>query len=163
MPFNFILFFPNNDIKRKKVNQIKRGDKMRQDNLCLIRQIELINDYIDEECQENLFYTPRGNSRVFEHIRNASLILLNNAMRLIRNQTPMIKSKVEPLTLQRTKELMFRMYQITQLTDFPIIKENKIKKLMEDEYTINADELLKDNPSNDAEEIKIRLLLNGKE
>lgn len=134
---------------------------MRQDNLCLIKQIELINDCILEECQENLFYAPKSNSDVFERIRNASLILLNNAMRLLRNQSPLIKSETMPLTLEETKELMLKMYKIVMVSDFPIIKENKIKKIMENEFKLNSSELLSSNPSDETEEKRVRILLNG--
>lgn len=159
MLFKFILVFGENKIKNQFV--YKKEINMRQDNLCLIRQIELINDYILEECQENLFYAPRSNSCVFERIRNASMMLLNNATRLLRNQSPLIKSKAAPLTLEKTKELMFKMYKIIMISDFPIIKENKIKKVMENEFAVNPNELLLENPSDEIEEKKVHIILNG--
>lgn len=127
----------------------------------LIEQIELINDYIDEECQEYLYYLPQSNRCVFERIRNASMMLLNNAMRLLRNQTPIIKSATKPLTIERTKELMLKIYQTMIISEFPIIKENKIKKLMKEEFAVNPEELLRVNPPANKEEERIKILLNG--
>ena len=133
---------------------------MPQNNLILIKQIEFINDCIDEECQEDLYYTPRANSLIAERIRNASLMLLNNAMRLLRNQTPIIKSKT-PFTIADTKDLMLKMYQIMLSADFLVIKENRIKNIMQDDYTLNPAELLQPNPSFYTEEFKNLKLLHG--
>lgn len=133
---------------------------MQQDNLILIKQIEFINECIDEECQENLYYTPRANSLIAERIRNGSLLLLNNAMRLLRNQTPIIKS-AKPFTIIDTKDLMLKMYQIMLSADFLVIKENKIRRIMQNDYTLNPSELLQPNPSFYTEEFKNLKLLHG--
>jgi len=133
---------------------------MQQDNLILIKQIEFINECIDEECQENLYYTPRANSLIAERIRNASLMLLNNAMRLLRNQSPIIKS-AKPLTIADTKDLMLKMYQIMLSADFLVTKENIIRKMMQNDYTLNPLELLQSNPSFYTEELKNLKLLHG--
>ena len=134
---------------------------MQHNNLILIKQIEFINDCINEECQENLFYTPKANRLTSERIRNASLLLLNNAMRILRNQTPMIKAEKQPLTIQKTKDLMLKIYQIMLSLDFPIIKENKIRKIMQNEFDLNPNDLLQPNPSFAQEELKNLKLLNG--
>lgn len=107
-----------------------------------IEQIEMINEYIEDECQEYLFYTPGANRRIFERIKNASDMLLNNAMRVLRNQSPIIATKQSNLNLENTKNLMFKMYQELKTSDFPIIKENKIRKMMQDEFQLNPNELL---------------------
>ena len=133
---------------------------MQQNNLILIKQIEFINECIDEECQEDLYYTPRANSLIAERIRNASLLLINNAMRLLRNQSPIIKSKT-PFTVANTKDLMLKIYQIMLSADFLVIKENKIRKIMQNDYTLNPDELLQQNPSFYTEEFKNLKLLHG--
>ena len=137
-----------------------REKNMPQDNLILIKQIEFINECISDECQENMFYTPRANGLISERIRNASLLLLNNAMRLIRNQSPIIKSE-KPLTLTQTKDLMFKIYQIMLSADFLITKENKIRSIMQNDYTLNPNDLLQPNPSFYTEELKTLYLLSG--
>ena len=133
---------------------------MPQDNLILIKQIEFINECISDECRENLFYTPRVNSLISERIRNAALMLLNNAMRLLRNQSPIIKSE-KTLTLTQTKDLMFKIYQIMLTADFLITKENKIRNIMQNEYALNPSELLQPNPSFAQDELKNFKLLHG--
>ena len=133
---------------------------MQQNNLILIKQIEFINECIDEECQEDLYYTPRANSLIAERIRNASLLLLNNAMRLLRNQTPIIKS-AKPFTIIDTKDLMLKIYQIMLSADFLVIKENKIRNIMQNDYVLNPSELLQPNPSFYTEEQKTLKLLHG--
>ena len=133
---------------------------MPQNNLILIKQIEYINECISDACQENLFYTPRANRLISERIRNASLMLLNNAMRLIRNQSPIIKSE-KPLSLTQTKDLMFKMYQIMLSVEFLITKENKIRNIMQNEYALNPDDLLQPNPSFTQDELKNLRILHG--
>jgi len=133
---------------------------MKEDKLIIIKQIELINDYINDECQEHLFYLPRSNSMVFERIRNASFTLLNNAMRILRNQKPIIKQSEGILTLEKTRELMLKMYKILLTEDFPIKKENKIRTLIKDEFNINPTDILVSNPNDDQEEKKTWQLLH---
>lgn len=107
-----------------------------------IEQIEMIKEYIEDECQEYIFYTPGANRRIYERIKNASDILLNNAMRILRNQTPIITTQQKTLNLENTKKLMFKMYKVLMTSDFPIIKENKIRKIMQEEFHLNSNELL---------------------
>ncbi len=132
-----------------------------QDNWGLIKQIELIDEYITDECQEYLYYLPKNNIHIFERIKNASTILVNNAARILRNQTPLIKTKNNSLTLEQIRDLMMKMYKIILTNDCPVIKEDKIKKIIEDEFFIKASDLLQQNPSRETEYIKNRLLLNG--
>jgi len=107
-----------------------------------IEQLEMLNEYIEDECQEYLFYTPGANRRTFERIKNASDKLLNNAMRIIRNQSPIIKAEQGNFNLESTKNLMFKMYKELMTSDFPIIKENKIRDIMQKEFYLKPDELL---------------------
>ena len=66
---------------------------MQNNNLNLIKQIELINEYISDECQEYIYYAPKGSSNIYEKILNATGTLVNNAMRLLRNQKPLLYDK----------------------------------------------------------------------
>jgi len=115
---------------------------MIKDALKTIEQIEMINEYIEDECQEYLYYAPNINKKIFERIKNASSTLLNNAMRLLRNQTPIIESEKGLLNLENTAKLMFKIYQELKTTDFPIIKENKIKNIIQEEFHLNPNNLL---------------------
>jgi len=108
----------------------------------IIEQIEMLNESIEDECQEYLFYTPGANRRIYERIKNASDMLLNNAMRLVRAQSPIIKPKQGELSLESTRNLMFKIYKELMSSDFPIIRENRIKKIMQEEFYLNPDELL---------------------
>ena len=115
---------------------------MIQNTLKTIEQLEMLNECIEDECQEYLFYTPGANRRIYERIKNASDMLLNNAMRLVRAQSPIIKPKQGELSLESTRNLMFKIYKELMSSDFPIIRENRIKKIMQEEFYLNPDELL---------------------
>ena len=135
---------------------------MKNDNLNLIKQIELINEYIFDECQEYLYYAPRGNSNIFEKITNASTTLINGAMRLLRNQKPLLYDKNSiPLTVEQIKNIMFKIYQVIITSEIPIKKETILRKIMKDDFALNPDDLLQTNPSMEKEEYKISLLLDN--
>lgn len=135
---------------------------MSKSNWNIIKQIELLNEYITDECSEYLYYQPRYNGKIFEKIKNASTMLLNNSMRLVRNQKALIyKEDKKELTIEETKEILFKMYQIIIQPEMPINKEDKIKKMMRDNYNLNSDKLLQNNPPIALQEIRNRLLLNG--
>lgn len=112
-----------------------------------IEQIKYLQESIEDECQEYLYYMPHANRCIYERINNASTMLLHNVLRIFRNQTPLIKTKKSPLSVERTKELMFQIYQIMMTTDFPIQKENNIKNIMREEFLLNPDDLLQNNPT----------------
>ena len=59
----------------------------------LIEQISYLQEAIEDECQEYLYYLPHANRCIYERIKNASTSLLHNALRIFRNQTPLIKTK----------------------------------------------------------------------
>jgi len=135
---------------------------MKNDNLNLIKQIELINEHIFDECQEYLYYTPRGNSNIFEKITNASNTLVNNAMRLLRNQKPLLYDEnATPLTIEQTKNMMFKMYQIMITSEIPIKKETMLRKMIREDFSFNPEKILQTKPSIEREEYKIAMLLNN--
>ena len=135
---------------------------MKQNNWKFIQQLEFIDNCIKDECEGYLFYRPKSNSDIFDRIRNASNMLLNNALRMMRNQQPIIKSCPQALTLEQTKDLMFKIYKNIMAPEFPVIIENKIKKMMATEFLLNPDELLKNTPSIETEYVKNLAILNGK-
>lgn len=135
---------------------------MKTDNWALIKQIEFIKEAIEDECQEYLYYQPYTNKCIYERIKNASSTLLYNALRLFRNQTPLIKTQTGSLTIENTKDLLFKMYQIMLTTDFPIHKENKIKTIMYKEFALNSEDLLQTTPTIEQEYFKNLAILNGK-
>ncbi len=135
---------------------------MPKSNWTIIKQIELFNEYIADECSEYLYYQPRYNSRVFEKIKNASMLLVNNAMRILRNQNALIYTEEKKaLTVEDTKEILFKIYQIILLSEMPINKENKIRKMIKDDFKINPDRILQSNQPTALQEVRNRLLLNG--
>jgi hypothetical protein len=131
-------------------------------NWKIIEQMELINGYINDECQEYLYYSPAINRRIYEKINNASERILNNALRIVRNQKPLIKADNGFLSIENSRNLLFDIYKITLSIDFPIIKERKIKKIIQDKFLINPDDILYNSPSRDIEELKNQRILNGK-
>ena len=135
---------------------------MPKSNWTIIKQIELLDEYITDECSEYLYYQPRYNSKIYEKIKNASTLLVNNAMRILRNQNALIYTEEKKaLTVEDTKEMLFRMYQIVIDTEMPINKENKIKKIMQNDFKINPDKILQSNQPTALQEVRNQLLLNG--
>lgn len=135
---------------------------MAKSNWTIIKQIELLNEYIVEECSEYLYYQPRYNSRVFEKIKNASTLLVDNAMRILRNQKALIYTEEKKaLTIENSKEILFQIYKIILLSEMPINKENKIRKMMENDFKINPDKILQSNQPTALQEVRNLLLLNG--
>lgn len=128
----------------------------------LIEQISYLQEAIEDECQEYLYYLPHANRCIYERIKNASTSLLHNALRIFRNQTPLIKTKKTFLSIEATKELMLKIYQTMLTTDFPIQKENNIKTIMREEFLLNPDDLLQTNPTTEQEYFKNLAILNGK-
>lgn len=134
---------------------------MQNNNLNLIKQIELINEYISDECQEYIYYAPKGSSNIYEKILNATGTLVNNAMRLLRNQKPLLYDKnAKPLTIEQTKNIMFKIYQVVLTAEIPVKKENILRKILKEDFAVNPDNLLQPNPSLEREEYKIAMLLN---
>ena len=135
---------------------------MSKSNWTIIKQIELLNEYISDECSEYLYYQPRYNSRVFEKIKNASDLLVNNAMRLLRNQKGLIYTEEKKaLTIENTKEILFRIYQIILLPELPINKENKIRTMVHNDFKMNPDKILQSNQPEILQEVRNKFLLNG--
>ena len=135
---------------------------MKTNNWTLIEQIEFIKESIEDECQEYLYYQPHSNKCIYERIKNASTSLLYNALRIFRNQTPLIKTQTKtPLTIERTKDLMFKIYQTLLTTDFPVHKENRIRTIMHNEFALDPEELLQLNPTMEQEYFKNLAILSG--
>lgn len=135
---------------------------MQKDKWQIIEQIEFIQESIEDECQEYLYYWPHANKCIYERIKNASFSLLNNALRIFRNQTPLIKTKSRPLTIERTRDLLFKIYQTILTSDFPIKKEERIKKIMYSEFSLIPEDILKLTPTTEHEYFKNVAILNGK-
>lgn len=134
---------------------------MQNNNLNLIKQIELIHEYISDECQEYIYYVPKGSNNVSQKIINASSTLVNNAMRILRNQKPLLYDEnAKPLTLEQIKNMMFKIYQVVLTAKIPVKKENILRKILKEDFAINPDNLLQPNPSMEREEYKIAMLLN---
>lgn len=132
---------------------------MKENEQSLINQLENIDNCIVDECQENLYFVADDNDKAAVRIRNASFLLLNNAMRIVRHQSSIIKTLAAELTLERTKDLMTEMCQILYERDNFLNKENKIRKLMAEKFALNAPELLKNPPSSDIEYQKNKIIL----
>ena len=135
---------------------------MSKSNWTIIKQIELLNEYIADECSEYLYYQPKYNSQVFEKIKNASALLVSNAMRILRNQNALIYTEEKKiLTVENTKEILFRIYQIILQAEIPINKENKIRKMMKNDFKINPEKILQNNQPRTLQEARNKMLLNG--
>jgi len=143
-------------------NLILEGKMKLNNKWSLIEQIDYLHESIEDECQEYLYYLPHANRCIYERINNASTFLLHNALRIFRNQKPLIKTNKAFLTIENTKELMLKIYQTMLTTDFPIQKENQIKNIMREEFMLNPEDLLRTTPTTEQEYYKNLSLLNGK-
>ena len=158
-----LFVFSFSPLKNMATTQKKEMEvSMKDDKWQIIQQIQFIQESIEDECQEYLYYVPHANKCIYERIKNASVTLLHNALRLFRNQTPIIKTKAVPLTIERTRDLMFKIYQTILTPDFPVHKEDTIKAVMRGEFLLNPNELLQLYPTNEKEYYKNLSVLNDK-
>lgn len=155
-------FSPSENLTILRKNVISEGKMKLSNKWSLIEQINYLQESIEDECQEYLYYLPHANRCIYERIKNASTSLLYNALRIFRNQTPLIKTKKNFLSIESTKELMLKIYQTMLTTDFPIQKENRIKAIMQNEFYLNPEDLLQTTPATEQEYYKNLAVLNGK-
>ena len=56
---------------------------MTDENLAALKRLELIHEYIYNECEGNIFYPPEHNRVIFLRIKNAADMLLNKAVKIL--------------------------------------------------------------------------------
>lgn len=125
-----------------------------------IQQIENAYNAISGICEENIYDEQNLYHKTYEKIKNASSILLNNAMRLSRGQSSLIKSTNKILTIQDINTLMFKIYQILSSVEFSQTKEAEISKCIS-ECNLNPKDILVLTPSREEQCVKIQALLNN--
>lgn len=59
---------------------------MTDENLAALKRLELIHEYIYNECEGNIFYPPEHNRVIFLRIKNAADMLLNKAVKILKQQ-----------------------------------------------------------------------------
>ena len=77
----------------------------------IIEEITNIRDNIIEECQKELYDDYEYNSLVYQKIFNASNMLFNNALRINREQSSLIKCLNEDITLKTTKNILQKIFK----------------------------------------------------
>lgn len=106
-----------------------------------LKRLELIHEYICNECQSSISYLMRLNEKIFQRIRNAADILYNNAMAAVLQHRQITKDNFPELTLDTTNEILLMMYGAMQEPDFPVNIEAKIKQSIA-RYDIDPEQLL---------------------
>lgn len=56
---------------------------MTDENLAALKRLELIHEYIYNECEGNIFYPPEHNRVIFLRIKNAADMLFNKAVKIL--------------------------------------------------------------------------------
>jgi hypothetical protein len=108
----------------------------------IIEEITNIKDNIIEECQKELYDDYKFNSLVYQKIFNASNMLFNNALRINRKQSSLIKCLNEDITLKTTKNILQKIFKVVLSFEMAPKKENMIIKVL-NEYNIDENVLLR--------------------
>ncbi|MBP3687577.1 MAG: hypothetical protein J6J35_04330 [Alphaproteobacteria bacterium] len=125
----------------------------------LIAHLEYMNTGISEICEEHIFEEQAFYHKTYEKIKNASDSLLNNAMRLSRGQSLLIKSTDKMLTLQDIDTLMLKIYQTMVSPKLVKTKEKEIRNYLT-QYHINPESILLATPSKEEQYFNAQTLLN---
>ena len=111
----------------------------------IIEEITNIRDNIIEECQKELYDDYEYNSLVYQKIFNASNMLFNNALRINREQSSLIKCLNEDITLKTTKNILQKIFKVVLSFEMAPKKENMIIKVLK-EHNIDEKTLLLSTP-----------------
>ena len=96
----------------------------------IIEEITNIRDNIIEECQKELYDDYEYNSLVYQKIFNASNMLFNNALRINREQSSLIKCLNEDITLKTTKNILQKIFKVVLSFEMAPKKENMIRNII---------------------------------
>lgn len=126
----------------------------------IIEEITNIRNNIIDECQKEIYGEYKFNSIIYQKILNASNTLFNNALRINRKQTSLIKGLDKDINLCATKNILQKMYIAILSFEMAPKKENMIIKVLK-EYNLDENKLLLSTPSYKNEYASSCLILEG--
>ena len=126
----------------------------------IIEEITNIRNNIIDECQKEIYGEYKFNSIIYQKILNASNTLFNNALRINRKQTSLIKGLDKDINLCTTKNILQKMYMTILSFEMAPKKENMIIKVLK-EYNLDENKLLLSTPSYKNEYASSCLILEG--
>ena len=112
----------------------------------IIEEIINIRDCIIDECQKELFDDYKYNALTYQKIFNASNALFNNALRINRQQKSLIKCSNKDITLNKTRNVLQKIFDVVLSFEMAPKKECMLIKLLKDN-NINDKELLQPTPT----------------
>ena len=126
----------------------------------IIEEITNIRNSIINECQKEIYCEYRLNSLVYQKTLNACNLLFNNALRIKRKQTSLIKELDRDKNLCTTKNILQKIYTAILSFEMPPKKENMIIKILK-EYNIDENKLLIPTPTYRNDYASSCLILEG--
>lgn len=115
---------------------------MTDENLAALKRLELIPEYIYNECEGNIFYPPEHNRVIFLRIKNAADMLLNKAVKILKQQRMPHYDNSGELSVNTIDQIMMLIYNTLTQPDLPDNVERKIRDAIV-QLGINPDDLLR--------------------
>lgn len=98
---------------------------MTDENLAALKRLELIHEYIYNECEGNIFYPPEHNRVIFLRIKNAADMLLNKAVKILKQQRLPHYDNSGELSVNTIDQIMMLIYNTLTQPDLPDNVERK--------------------------------------
>ena len=115
---------------------------MTDENLAALKRLELIHEYIYNECEGHIFYPPEHNRVIFLRIKNAADMLLNKAVKILKQQRLPHYDNSGELSVNTIDQIMMLIYNTLTQPDLPDNVERKIRDAIV-QLGINPDDLLR--------------------
>lgn len=115
---------------------------MTDENLAALKRLELIHEYIYNEREGNIFYPPEHNRVIFLRIKNAADMLLNKAVKILKQQRMPHYDNSGELSVNTIDQIMMLIYNTLTQPDLPDNVERKIRDAIV-QLGINPDDLLR--------------------
>lgn len=115
---------------------------MTDENLAALKRLELIHEYIYNECEGNIFYPPEHNRVIFLRIKNVADMLLNKAVKILKQQRMPHYDNSGELSVNTIDQIMMLIYNTLTQPDLPDNVERKIRDAIV-QLGINPDDLLR--------------------
>lgn len=115
---------------------------MTDENLAALKRLELIHEYIYNECEGNICYPPEHNRVIFLRIKNAADTLLNKAVKILKQQRLPHSDNSGELSVNTIDQMMMLIYNTLTQPDLPDNVERKIRDAIV-QLGIDPDDLLR--------------------
>ena len=115
---------------------------MTDENLAALKRLELIHEYIYNECEGNISYPPEHNRVIFLRIKNAADMLLNKAVKILKQQRLPHYDNSGELSVNTIDQIMMLIYNTLTQPDLPDNVERKIRDAIV-QLGIDPDDLLR--------------------